>query len=532
MTDTPLLTFGSDRAPIWKRAARKVFRLRSLIANRATRRFIRHNRTVWRGWATSGGDPVILVDLYDVSETLISYSYFLNVLARQRGASLWSFGPSTGSRRLHSVYRSFNTAGHIATSCLSEEQRGRQRAMTAEIMPRLRTKQDVYDLEVSGIWIGVDVYETYLRRNRPTAFLDDPTLREVVEEGVGLVIFWQDYFAQHRVAAVVVSHDCYLQGALVCKVAYQARVPVYLPNPAYPTLVERPYAVHAYFPDYREMFRRLPLEEQRARIALAKRQLERRFNGEVGVNMPYATKSAFRYSGDEARVLRESSKIKVLICTHCFYDNPHAYGGFLFLDFYEWLRYLGAISERTDYDWYLKAHPDPLPGTLETIREIVKEFPRITVIPHETSHHQLAKEGIDFVLTAYGTVGHEYPALGVQVINAGYNPHVAYDFNWHPKSLDEYEYFLLNLDTLHASIDLEALYEFYYMHYYYVFADDLVFTSYRQVLEELTPAQRLGSAVYGYFLDRLTDGRHQRTIDRMREFIESGKGHLWSRGPE
>ena len=67
-------------------------------------------------------------------------------------------------------------------------------------------------------------------------------------------------------------------------------------------------------------------------------------------------------------------------------------------------------------------HPDPLPGTEVIIREILEEFPRITFIPPETSHHQLVKEGIDFVLTAYGTVGHEYPALGVQVINAGYNP--------------------------------------------------------------------------------------------------------------
>lgn len=280
------------------------------------------------------------------------------------------------------------------------------------------------------------------------------------------------------------------------------------------------------------MFRRLSPEEQRKGIALAKTQLERRFNGEVGVDMPYATKSAFRLSGGEKPVLRKSEKIKVLICSHCFYDNPHGLGGMLFLDFYEWLRYLGQISERTDYDWYLKVHPDPLPGTLKTIQEILAEFPRITIIPFETSHHQLAKEGIDFVLTVYGTVGHEYPALGVQVINAGYNPRVAYDFNWHPKSLEEYEHYLLNLDKLRKDINLEELYEFYYMHHYYVYADDLVFNSYRHFLSNLTTEHANGSAAYGYFLGQLTDAKHQEIINNMQKFIDSGKHHYWSRGPE
>ncbi|MFB1022343.1 MAG: hypothetical protein QMC40_06245, partial [Vicingaceae bacterium] len=77
-------------------------------------------------------------------------------------------------------------------------------------------------------------------------------------------------------------------------------------------------------------------------------------------------------------------------------------------DFYEWLCFIGDISEKTNYDWYLKIHPDPLPGTLDNIHEILQNYPRITVIPHLTSHLQLANEGIDFVLTCFGTVGIEY----------------------------------------------------------------------------------------------------------------------------
>ena len=69
------------------------------------------------------------------------------------------------------------------------------------------------------------------------------------------------------------------------------------------------------------------------------------------------------------------------------------------------------------------------------------------MIPEETSHHQLIREGIKFVFTVYGTVGCEYPLIGAQVINAGNNPHIAYNFNWHPTSIKEHENLVLRLPS-------------------------------------------------------------------------------------
>ena len=101
----------------------------------------------------------------------------------------------------------------------------------------------------------------------------------------------------------------------------------------------------------------------------------------------------------------------------------------LFLDFYEWLCFLGEISKKTDYDYYIKPHKDYLPGTIESLNEIITKFPNLTLISPTVSFHQLIREGISFALTCYGSIGHELPLLGVQVINAGYNPHNAYNFN-------------------------------------------------------------------------------------------------------
>ena len=73
------------------------------------------------------------------------------------------------------------------------------------------------------------------------------------------------------------------------------------------------------------------------------------------------------------------------------------------------------------------------------------------------SHHQLREAGISVVLTTYGSIGNEYPLLGTQVVNAGMNPYIAYPFNYHPKSLDEYRNLLLNLGKLDAKCDLQDL---------------------------------------------------------------------------
>lgn len=506
----------------------------SLYIDKNTSRFIKHNKKIWQEWRRNQNSPVILVDLYEVGETIISWSYFVNILAKKYYAKIMSFAPpkKLTNLTLRKVYESFNVSGHIVTT-LTQEQKNRRDVLSREIMPGIKTKQDLFDLTVLDTWIGIDIYETYLSRfNKPTVYLDDPNLIDLIVEGIGLVIFWQDYFSQNKVAAVIVSHDCYIGYNIISKIAYRAQIPVYLPNIRGLWLINKPFSVHAYFTKYKEIFKKLPKDEQAKGLALARQQIEKRLSGEVGVDMPYSTKSGYVPVNDKITVLRKSEKIKVLICSHCFYDNPHGYGEMIFTDFYEWLVFLGKISEKTDYDWYLKIHPDPLPGTYDIIEAILSNFPKITIIPHETSHHQIVKEGINYVLTCFGTVGHEYPALDVQVINAAYNPHIAYNFNWHAKSIEKYEHYLMNLGILKKEIDINELYEFYFMNYYYVPADDLFLKSYNKSLQDLNVKQRMSSGIYRYFLDQLTEEKHCEIINNIKNFIESGKSYYFSKGAE
>ncbi len=497
-------------------------------------RFIKHNKIVWDHYSNVNPTAEILVDFVGVPETIITYSYFANVLAKKHNASIKVFSSNKRSRDyvLYELFRSFQIKSHVKPR-LSGVQREKVKTLYTNVADSIKTKKNVYELNVLDTWIGIDIYETYLSHGHPTIDLKDSSFWEIVNEGIELLIFWQDYFKEHKVAGVIISHDYLNHLNILAKVAYQNSVPVYLPNARGMHLSDKPHRIYeSRFINYPAMFNKLSLQEQEKGIQKAKTQLERRFSGEVGVDMHYSTDSAFKQIDHEKPVIQRNDKIKVLIATNCFYDNPHAYGGALFVDFYEWLCFLGEITEKTDYDWYIKPHPDYMPGTLEILNKIIEKYPGITLVPPETSFHQLGKEGISFALTSYGSIGHELPLLGIQVVNPGYNPHVAYDFNWHSRTIEEYEHLLMNLDKLDKKIDVQQLYEFYYMHYYYTYVDYLIYTSHRQMMKDLRPEEQMRPKAYEYFLDQLTDTKHQEIIENMQKFIDSGALNFFSYGPE
>ena len=83
------------------------------------------------------------------------------------------------------------------------------------------------------------------------------------------------------------------------------------------------------------------------------------------------------------------------------------------------------------------------------------------MLPSNASHNQLIKEGIDYVLTCYGTIAHEYAARNITVINASINnPHIAYNFNLNPRSKSQYIKILSNLPNIKFKINTKKFMSF------------------------------------------------------------------------
>mgnify|MGYP007106926544 CR=1 FL=1 len=504
---------------------RRVARLIRIDA--ATLAFIRHNRTLWESESPVSDKREVLFEFGALSTALISYSYLANVLSRIHDAKIKAFIPAEqGLARIlptvaHKVFRSFNTTEIFSVELTAELEAERDSILSRIPIGEL-SKVDLVDLVVDGVHIGDLVYDDHLRQHSvPTVDVRSSSFPQTMKECVGTFVFWRRYLDTHNVCAVNVSHCVYHYG-IILRLAVARDIPVYQINATHGYRLSReiPWAYDEFY-TYPAEFAKLSPEVQAAGLAEAEKRLARRFGGEVGVDMAYSTKSAYG-QGNANRVIMESPRTKVFVALHCFFDNPHPYGIGYFADFHEWLTYLGEISKETDYDWYLKTHPDFLPGNMEVIQGLLKRYEKFTLIPSDTSHHQIVSEGIDVALTVHGTIGFEYAALGIPVVNASpCNPHIAYNFNLHSHSLEEYRTILMDLPSIDLKINIEEVYEYYYMRSIRGM-DDWLLGDYQNFLDRVGGySSQFTSRAYEEFLQGFTDARHHLVLKSLRNFVDS-----------
>ena len=260
-----------------------------------------------------------------------------------------------------------------------------------------------------------DIYDEYLYRYKKiTLDISDPNLKTVFYDFIYTIDYWMDYFTERKVIGISLSHPNVRLLGIIGKVAHKYfDIPVYSVTNTY---IEKNNNLDDHYKYINDSLIELPYlfskisDEQKIALDWSKKQLDKRLGGEVGVDMHYSNESAFG-SHKAERALKDTDKIKILICTHEFHDNPHSTGGLIFPDFYEWLIYLGKKSIKSNYEWYIKNHPDCDLWTKTIVENFVKEFPSIKLINEKTSFLQLRDEGLKFVFTCHGTVGHECPLI-------------------------------------------------------------------------------------------------------------------------
>ena len=509
--------------------------LASLLSlDKNERKFIKHNKSIWSDFIPKSPKNIIIADIFEVEELMLVYSYFANILAKKHNAKIARFiyGHNRFSRKFGHIYKSFN-ADSLIRVILNNQQKQEVDEHYQRLSKSMKKKSDLFNFHLEYCHLGIDIYESYLREyNQCTVYLKDYRLQIIIKAGITNFVFWRDFFKKNSVAACLATHDCYVWTNVICKVAYQNNVPVYLPNPRGATYATKPFSIQACYKNYPKIFSLLSEEERNRALQYSEERLKKRFSGAAGVDMFYSTAASFGEK-TQHRVIKESNNIKVLVATHCFYDNPHAFEILPFHDFYDWMNFLGEISKETNYEWYVKIHPDPLQGTEEIIQDFIKKYPNFKYIPYTVKHNQLIEEGIDAVLTCYGSIGEEYPYYDKLVVNTGYNPRISYQFNVHSNSIQEYRHNILNIPKLikDNKVDKNQLYEFYYVHNVMNWVDDMVFNSYYQFFKTLTDKERRSGRVYEYFLAEYSEKSHLKRIKRFENFLHSGKKNLFSIGP-
>ena len=515
----------------------RIYKFISLYINRifidpSEKNFIKHNKALFKNFENK--DNQILIELNNIQPNNIAISHFSKVLSEIYNAKLVGYRPQIQFNlvnkfkiyilnfKIKKIYQSFNVNKFLNINPNNYKTSANQ--LTNKLMSEINSKSDLENLIVDDVWVGDLIYDQYLALYKvPTVNIKSDELRKILFEFSILYYYWKDLLLKKKIKAIVISHACYFM-CLPARIGINFNIPIYQVNiHSVYYLSKKNIYPYSEFHSYKNDFEKLDIATKVNGIAKARERLKLIFEGKTDIDQPYIKYSAYNQKKTSKRVLSNKSPIKILIASHSFYDSPHGLGLSLFPDFLEWLEFLGQLSNETDYEWYIKTHPGIAILDKKTIEDFVLKFKKIILIPEMTSHHQLIEEGINIVLTIHGSIGIEYAAKNITVINASLNnPHISYDFNIHPKSKEELKNIIFNLNSyLNKNLFSEDVYKCYYMKYiHYKF--NVFFYNFENVKKHMGGYYALFSPkIYDYWINNYTPDIQNKIELNLKKFILS-----------
>lgn len=428
--------------------------------------FIHFCRTEFKNnQSTKNIQNIILCDVFTVPDYIFVNQFAIAKLKKYYNADAISYGSYVRQKQENILYNSIGITKHFNINLFSIKLNYELYKLFLQAQKDIKTKRDLLDYKINDIGIGRDIYESILRTGIPTVDINADLSWQYIYIGLKYYVYFNNLFKIKNVKAFVLSHDMYIHMGIPSKIGYKYNIPTYLFSDHEFIKLEYQYQLDDRFKEFPIIFNKIVTNEFERESALkwSKETLEKRLSGQVGVEMFYQQLSAFTQDKIVKQILNNDN-LNVVIATHEFYDNPHAFGGLIFDDFYEWLTYIGELSKITKYNFYLKPHRDAVENEILILKYFEKKYNNFILLNPNYTFHQLKEEGVKHVLTCYGSVGHELPLLDMIVINAGNNPHIGYNFNFHPKTKKEYKELLLNLIDLKITINKNEIFEFFYVY--------------------------------------------------------------------
>ncbi len=451
-------------------------------AESSARRFMNYCREKWPQDRAPQGDMVVLLGLFPHKIATYCNLHMANDLARRTGGRVEAFKLTPGRQLVEDIYAASGAPVGLDAS-YAEDTLPELAKQADALFAALRTKWDLLALRYDGLKIGDAIYDSYLRYHaEPTVVLDDPRLREIIYQALIVYVAATNYLKVRKVVGFIADDFSYHECGVITRVMMRAGVPSYIvcygpEHFLYPLTMEpetgnADYPIRWPFHHYRTIFRSMPEEEQVRCREKGRQHLEKKLSGHLD---RFTLVNITAFGETKEKVFVDSGKPRIVILMHDFFDSPHGYRSMLFPDFHEWATFLFTEASKTDFEWYMKPHPgcyDFANGRLnadnyEPFNVLQKRFPKIKLLHPTVSNRQIVAEGISAMFTMYGTAGHEFARMGVPVVNAGDNPHIAYDFNYHPSSVAEYADFIARADRLTCTANHDDIAEYVYMNYYY-----------------------------------------------------------------
>lgn len=347
---------------------------------------------------------------------------------------------------------------------LTEEQYERAQKIYRDISQKITTFEDWRKAEINGESYADQVLLEYLRYYKISSDPDSLEFHRCLYAVIERVIFWNDYFQDHDIKCLITS-DGVIQERCIANIACKKNIPAYIFSISDVRRLRMNFCYEDPDRMLKRLYNQLSDDEKDFCVKWGRKQLDRLWKGDDTAILNYREGLVNIFASDEAFDLdRDGNRLGVLILPHIFNEAACIKDQFFHGNYIEWLLYLGEMSEKTDYNWYVKMHPDETERGENFYKEYLAIYKRIRLIPKHVSPKTFVKSGIRFALTMRGSAGHEYPYAGIHVINTGNNPHISFNFNINPQNEDEYKQLISNLAEIEYKADTEELCAFFGFH--------------------------------------------------------------------
>ena len=378
----------------------------------------------------------------------------------------WKIG-SILNLKTFKIFKSFGTDQFIKPY-FSEKIIFEASKITKAFISKKPQLKDLENLKIKGVWIGDLIYDSYLKKNSlSTIEINSNNFIKFFRDSIKLYLFWEEFFKKNDIEAICVCHAVYLTG-IPLRIANNKNVSCF--SMSNMNLVNLTKSIsyknkingsNIQFKHYKKIFNKFPKKLQKKYLIKGKKILNDFTSGEK--KYFYLKNTTFNKKIVKNKK-NKNSKIKVAIFSHNFTDSPHVYGNHFFTDFKQWFKFLDKIIKQTNYEWFIKDHPSFNYVTKKEIYSLIRNNKNLKLISKNFPNNQLAKLGIKFVLTIYGSVASELSPFGIKVINASKNnPHFDYNFCINPQNLNQYKRILLNLRKIKNKFKIDELYSFHFM---------------------------------------------------------------------
>ena len=417
-------------------------------------KFYFHSKKVFEN-KSKNSKKIIMIETNRIYASHISYGYLLNSLLNKHDCQIGLFKATIFKnsiiKYLHILCYKLNIFQYSSYKAFGKNkfifyEQPKKKYKIQSIFKKIKNKNDLLLLKIDGVLIGDLIYDSYLRyQGKPTIDINSSDFKRFLKQSLYYYYFCKNLFKKYNIKSVILSHTVYLP-AILGRLAIKNKASFYCTAIGHCVRVGEDYLYNENFKYYKKILNEIQFQNFNKALEKSKIDLKKKLSGKITARNENLKKSA--WSGRINRnIIKKDNKIKILVATHCFFDSPHVFGNFLFNDFYEWMEYLGKVSEKTNYSWYIKPHPNKIYKSINEslIDKFVNKYKKFNLLERDISHYSFVKN-VDYILTIHGNIGEEYALFDMPVINAHKSGRFSeYKFNLNPKNFSQYNKLLMNL---------------------------------------------------------------------------------------